>query len=243
MGASVALKLGLEKRLAIAVVRMVVQLLLIGYVLEWIFTVRSPWLVLLMALLMTAIAGHAAMGRTRRRFGGLFWDCFLSVLASAALVTSLVVGGVLRVSPWYDPQSLIPLLGMILGNALTGTSLAVERFLGDLTTQAAQVESLPALGATRWEATHALIQAAVSTGMIPIVNPMMVMGVVSLPGMMTRQILAGALPSDAVRYQIVIAFAIASGTAIAATGIVLLSFYRLLSAKHQLRLDRIYSVK
>jgi putative ABC transport system permease protein len=242
IGISVALKLGLGKRLGIAAIRMVVQLLLVGYVLEWIFTVQSPAVVLALALLMTAIAGQAAMGRTRRRFVGLFWNCFLSVLAAAALMTGLIVGGVLRVDPWYDPQYVIPLLGMILGNALTGISLAVDRFLEDLATQTAQVESLLALGATRWEATHPLIQSALRTGMIPTINSMMVMGIVSLPGMMTGQILAGAQPSDAVRYQIVIMFAIASGTAIATIGIVLLSFYRLSSSRHQLRLDRVSSV-
>jgi putative ABC transport system permease protein len=243
IGISIALNLGLGKRLGIAALRMVVQLLLVGYVLEWIFTVQSPLLVLALALGMTAIAGQAAMGRTRRRFVGLFWNCFLSVLASAALMTGLVVGGVLQVSPWYDPQYLIPLLGMILGNSLTGTSLAVDRFMEDLTTQTAQVESLLALGATRWEAVHPLVQMALRTGMIPTINSMLVMGIVSLPGMMTGQILAGALPTDAVRYQIVIMFAIASGTAIATMGIVLLTFRQLFSANHQLRLDQVTLVR
>jgi putative ABC transport system permease protein len=103
-------------------------------------------------------------------------------------------------------------LRMILGNALTGISLALDRLTEDLTVRRDQIESLLALGATRWEAAQQSIQEAVRTGMIPTINQMMVMGTVSLPGMMTGQIIAGANPTDAVRYQIVLIFAIAAGT-------------------------------
>ncbi|NEP59834.1 MAG: ABC transporter permease, partial [Symploca sp. SIO2G7] len=131
--------------------------------------------------------------------------------------------------------------GMVLGNAITGTSLALDRFLNDLTTNRGQVEALLALGATRWEAAHTTVTEALRTGMIPTINSMMVMGLVSLPGMMTGQILAGALPTNAVRYQIVIIFTIAAGTALASLGIILLAFRALFSQQHQLRLERLHS--
>ena len=239
MGLSFALKLGLAKSLGIATIRMVVQLLLVGYILDWVFALENPWLVLLVALLMSAIAGHASVNRTRRRFPAIYWHSLLSILASSALVTSLLVEGIIQIDPWYDPQYVIPLLGMVLGNTLTGTSLALDRFMEDLVGRRSQIESLLALGATRWEAAGDALKEAIRTGMIPTINSMMVVGLVSLPGMMTGQILGGVAPTDAVRYQIVIFFTIAAGTALACMSIVILAFRVLFSPDHQLRLDRL----
>jgi putative ABC transport system permease protein len=237
VGLSMALQLGLGKSLAIASLRMVVQLLLIGFVLEWLFTQDNALVILAIALVMTAIAGIAAVNRTQRRFAGIYWHSLLSVLASSALVTGFAMVGIIRVQPWYDPQYLIPLLGMVLGNTLNGISLGLDRFMEGLATHRDQVETQLALGATRWEATHSRVRDAIRVGMIPTINSMMVMGLVSLPGMMTGQILAGANPIDAVRYQIVIIFMIAAGAALGIFGVVLLAYRRLLSPDHQLRLD------
>lgn len=239
---SFILRLGLEQRLWVASVRMVVQLLLVGYILEWVFALRNPVWVLLVALAMTIMAGMSAVNRTRRRFGSIYWNSFVSILAASFLVTGLSVTGIIQVQPWYNPQYLIPLLGMVLGNALTGTSLALDRFMEDLISYRGQVEALLALGATRWEAAHPTIKEALRTGMIPTINSMMVMGLVSLPGMMTGQILAGASPTDAVRYQIVIIFAIAAGTALSTMGVVLLAFQSLFSSNHQLHTERLHKV-
>ncbi|MBH8556365.1 iron export ABC transporter permease subunit FetB [Nostocaceae cyanobacterium CENA357] len=234
IGLSFALKLGLGQSLLIASVRMVVQLLLVGYLLQWVFTLRNPVLIILVALAMTIMAGISSVNRTRRRFGSIYWNNFFSLLCGSFIVTGFTVRGIIQVHPWYDPQYLIPLLGMILGNALTGTSLALERFMEDLTNRREQIEALLTLGATRWEAAHQPIREALRIGMIPTINSMMVMGLVSLPGMMTGQILAGASPVDAIRYQIVIIFAQASGTAIATIGVVMLAFLALFNQKHQL---------
>jgi putative ABC transport system permease protein len=242
IGLSIALQLGLGKSLAIASVRMVVQLLLIGFVLEWLFTQDNALVIGAIALGMTAIAGRAAVNRTQRRFTGIYWQSLLSVLASSALVTGFAMVGIIGVEPWYDPQYLIPLLGMVLGNTLSGISLGLDHFMTSLATQRDPIETLLALGATRWEATHSQVREAIRVGMIPTINSMMVMGLVSLPGMMTGQILAGANPIDAVRYQIVIVFMIAVGAALGVFGVVLLAYRRLLSPDHQLRLDRLSKV-
>ncbi|MCU0525571.1 MAG: iron export ABC transporter permease subunit FetB [Elainella sp. Prado103] len=239
IGLSFVLQLGLAKQLGIAAFRMTAQLLLVGYVLKWVFTLQQPGLVLLVALLMSLIAGQAATDRVNRRFVNIYGSCFLSILISSIFATGLTVEGIIQVHPWYNPQYVIPMLGMVLGNALTGTSLALERFTDDLINRREQVESLLALGATRWEATQGLIQVAIRTGMTPTINQMMVMGIVSLPGMMTGQILAGALPTDAVRYQIVILFTIAAGTALSTMSIVLIAFRVLLNAQHQLQVEQL----
>ncbi|MEM7061914.1 MAG: iron export ABC transporter permease subunit FetB [Cyanobacteria bacterium P01_B01_bin.77] len=240
---SLSLRLGLARRLGIAALRMVIQLLLVGYILGWVFALDNPLWVLGLVLTMSAIAGNASVNRTRRRFPSIYWNSLVSILAASAFVTGLLVEGIIHIDPWYDPQYVIPLLGMVLGNALTGTSLALDRLMEDLVSQRNQIESLLALGATRWEAANDTIKEALRTGMIPTINSMMVLGLVSLPGMMTGQMLAGVEPTSAVRYQIVIYFTIAAGTALACIGIILLAFRRLFSPEHQLRLERLEKIE
>ncbi len=235
---SLWLRLGLERRLVIASVRTVAQLLLIGLVLQWIFRPGQPWpIVAALMLTMTTIAGLAAVGRTRRRYGGIWLDSLVSMWASSWLITSVALFGVLQVQgrpgPWYQPQYAIPLLGMILGNTLNGISLGLDRLGEELANRRDEVETLLALGATRWEAARGPIRRAIRTGMIPIINSMMVVGLVSLPGMMTGQLLAGADPQQAVKYQIVIMFLIAAGTSLGTMSVVLLGYRRLFTADHQ----------
>ena len=158
---------------------------------------------------------------------------------SSWLVTGVALFGILGVEPWYSPQYAIPLLGMMLGNTLNGISLGLDRFGSDLVGQRDQVETLLALGATRWEAAGPQVRQAVRTGMIPILNAMMVVGLVSLPGMMTGQILAGIDPIEAVKYQIIIMFMIASATALGTVSVVLLSYLRLFDHRHRLRRERL----
>jgi putative ABC transport system permease protein len=122
---------------------------------------------------------------------------------------------------------------MILGNTLNGVSLGLDRLGGELSGKRDQVEALLALGATRWEAARGPIRQAVRTGLIPTINAMMVVGIVSLPGMMTGQLLAGTSPVEAVKYQVVIMFLIASGTALGTVSVVLLSYRRLFNEDHQ----------
>lgn len=239
VGLSAALRLGLGRSLLLASFRMVVQLLLVGFVLEWLFHQDQAPLIVLVGTAMAMIAGVSAVQRTRQRFAGIYLNSLLSVMASSALVTGLAVSGLIRPQPWYNPQYLIPLLGMVLGNTLNGISLGLDRFMEGLRSGRDQVETDLALGATRWEACQMVVRDAIRVAMIPTINSMMVMGLVSLPGMMTGQILQGAAPAAAVRYQIVILFMIASATALGVSCVVGLAYGQLTSADHQLRLDRL----
>ena len=242
LGLSAWLRLGLERSLLVAAVRMVVQLLLVGLVLQFVFALNQPLPVLGIALVMATLAGVAAVNRTRRRFPGVLWDSLLTVVTAAFLVTGASLLGILRVRPWFEAQYAIPLLGMVLGNTLNGISLALDRFMEGVADGRDGIESRLALGASRWEAAHGLVRESLRTGMIPTINAMMVMGVVSLPGMMTGQILAGAAPTDAVRYQIVIMFMIASATALGALGVTLLAFRALFDPRDRLRSERLRRV-
>jgi putative ABC transport system permease protein len=230
---SVLLRLGLERRLFLAAACTVVQLLLIGLVLDWVFRVDRWYVVLAVMLAMTLIAGVAATQRTHVRYPGIWARSIASIWVSSWLIAALALTVIVRVRPWYAPQYAIPLLGMILGNTLNGVSLGLDRLGGELAARRYQVEALLALGATRWEAARPLIQQAVKTGLIPTINAMMVVGIVSLPGMMTGQILAGADPVEAVKYQIVIMFLIASAAALGTVSVVLLSYRRLFNDEHQ----------
>lgn len=242
---SFALGLGLEKRLLIAAVRTVVQLLLLGYVLKWIFG-ASHWLAIVgMMLAMSAIAGVSAVRRTERRYPGVWLTSMTAVMASSWIVLGVALTGVISPAVWSSnpAQYAIPLMGMILGNTLNGISLGLDRLTQELTAHRPEVEMRLCLGANRWEAARPFIANSIRTGMVPIINSMMVVGLVSLPGMMTGQILAGAEPMAAVRYQIVIMFLIAAGAALGTTIAVLLGYRRLFNRSHQFLSGTIRKVK
>ncbi|MCC5828087.1 MAG: iron export ABC transporter permease subunit FetB [Phycisphaeraceae bacterium] len=236
---SVLLRLGLERRLTIAALRTVLQLLLIGYILRYVFELDSIWLLAIVVMVMLAVAAHAAARRTEAYFDGMMTASLIALVASSLLTTWMVTRLIIGVEPWYQPQYMVPLLGMILGNSLTGISLCLDQLLTTLKDRRHEIEMELALGATRWEAARRPLREAVRRGMIPTINAMSVVGIVSLPGMMTGQILAGADPLLAVKYQIVVMFMIAAATALGCIFIGLLVYARLFNARHQLRAERI----
>lgn len=233
------LRLGLERDITIAGVRMTAQLLLVGLILNWVFALNNPLPVIGVGVVMTALAAHAGAGRSRRRYPRLLLDSFVSIMASSFLVTGLTLRGILNVQPWFLPQYAVPILGMVLGNSMTGVSLAVDRFTSNLDASRDEVEGLLAVGASRWEAAQTPRRDALRTAMIPTLNSMAIMGIASLPGMMTGQILGGASPATAVRYQIVIMFVIASGTALGCLLSVQFAYRSLFDNQHRLRLDQV----
>ncbi len=240
---SLALRLGVEKRLAVATLRTVIQLGLLGLILERVFAIRNPWLVVGLLVLMTVFAAREAVSRASRRYRGILADAWLTMAATCFLVGGIVTQFVVGVEPWYDPQYVIPLLGMILGNSLTGISLCLDRFMDHLETRSAEVELRIAYGASRREALAAPLKDAVRTGMIPIINSMAAAGIVSLPGMMTGQILAGSPPMQAVAYQIVVMFMIAAAVALGAMLVVVLAGRHFMGVDATLRLDRMNATK
>ncbi len=231
---SVLFRLRLEKQLAVASARTIVQLLLVGYVLKYVFALHSLLLILGLALLMTGIAGRAATGRAAYTYKGIFAHSFLSLAASGLLTTYVVTAAIIQVHPWYRPQYLVPLLGMILGSSLTSVSLTLDGLLGDVALRRPEIEMELSHGASAWEAAHGPLQSAVRRGMVPTINSMLVVGIVSLPGMMTGQILAGSDPLQAVKYQIVVLFMLAAATALGCILFALLAYRQLFNSRQQL---------
>ncbi|BCO09680.1 iron export ABC transporter permease subunit FetB [Desulfolithobacter dissulfuricans] len=242
---SYRLGLGLERRLAISALRTTVQLLLIGQVLRLVFANGSIWFVLGIATIMLAVAGREVMARQKYRFPGLGgWllgtgSMFISSFTVALLALTVIIGN----DPWYSPQYAIPLLGMLLGNTMNGVALSMDRFTETLWQQRQVVEQRLLLGQSSREAVDEIRRSAVRSGMIPIINSMAAAGIVSLPGMMTGQILGGSSPMDAVKYQILIMFLLCGGTGFGTMFAVAWTCRRLFDDRHRLRIDTLYTQK
>jgi len=240
-GLSLALSLGLGRQLTIAVARMVIQLALLGLVLQFLFEAVSPWLTLLAALVMIGFAGHEAVARLGRKFRGAWGHGIgtASVLVAAMLIMIYALTVQIRPDPWYHPRYAIPLLGMVLGNTLTGISLGLNTLTATAARERAAIEAQLALGATIWCAMRPTLREAMRSGLIPIINAMVATGLISIPGMMTGQMLAGASPESAIRYQLLVMFMLAGGTGIGVFAAVYAGAWRLTDARHRLRLDRL----
>jgi putative ABC transport system permease protein len=239
--ASLTLRLGLERQLGIAALRMVVQLMIIGLILKALFTLVSPLWTGMAALFMALMAGREVMARQKRNFSG-FWSYGLgtsSLMLAGTIVTVLALTTQIRPDPWFDPRYAIPLLGMILGNTMNGISIGLDRLLTTAVRERRSVESRLALGHDRLSALRPLVADACRGGLMHIVNSMSAAGVVSLPGMMTGQILAGIDPTEAVKYQILILFLIAGATGIGVLTAVIAAALRITDGRHRLRLDRL----
>jgi putative ABC transport system permease protein len=236
-GLSMAMSLGMTRTIGIAAGRMVVQLLAVGLVLEWVFGLEHPAAVVGLGLLMALLAGREAVARQRYRYAGIYPVGWGIMTGSSFLVTGVALFGIVSVDPWYEPQYAIPMLGMILGNTLNGIALGMDRVLTGLRREQGAIELLLVLGATRREAIRDLARDAVRVGTTPIINGMSVAGIVSLPGMMTGQILSGTAPVEAVKYQIMIFFLIAAGTALGTVGAVVGSLRLLVDARGRVRSD------
>ena len=236
---SIALKLGLETKLGIASVRTVVQLAMIGLILDWIFRLERWYLVVPALLVMLLVAAREAVARSDRRFPGAYVAAFGSLVLASSVTAFSVTEVVIGVDPWFAPRYVIPLVGMLLGNALNGISLGLDRLLSDVTKERRAIEARQALGASNWEAILPWTRDAVRNGMIPIINSMMIVGLVSLPGMMTGQILAGADPMNAVAYQILIMFMIATCTALGVIVLALLGYRAISHPEHRVRWEQI----
>ena len=235
------MKLGLAPQLLIAALRTTVQLLLIGMILTTLFAhVQLGWMTL-MAVIMLMAAGREVMGRQKRRFSG--WWGFgmgtLSMFLSSFAITILALKVIISVQPWYQPQYAIPLLGMLLGNTMNGISIGLDRLTSTSWDQRAIIEGRLMLGEKWSQAIEHIRRQSVRSGMIPIINSMAAAGLVSLPGMMTGQILGGNPPMVAVKYQILIMFLIAGGTGLGTMAAVWLGSRRLFDERQRLRLDRL----
>lgn len=180
-----------------ALIRMLIQLLLVGYVLTTVFAAEKSWIVMLVMLVMVSTASWIALGTVKDQRRALYPVVFISILLGSGLTLLLITQSVIGLSPWYEPRYMIPLAGMIFANAMNSVSLAAERLSAELSRN---IDFITA----RYEAFQAAF--------IPTINSMLAVGLVSLPGMMTGQILSGVSPITAAHYQIVVMCMIFGGS-------------------------------
>jgi putative ABC transport system permease protein len=235
------LHLGVEKRVLIAALRSAIQLSLIGLVLNFLFAQTSFALIGLWALIMLAIAGWEVMARQKHRYKGVWsfgigtLSMFLSSFSVIFLALTLIIG----VEPWYQPQYLIPLLGMLLGNTMSGIAITLDNLSRQAWEGRGRIEARLLMGQS-WECAISDIRRdSLRAGLIPIINSMAAAGLVSLPGMMTGQILAGSPPMEAAKYQMMILFLISAGTGLGSAAAVWIGSRRLFDNRQRLRLDRL----
>ena len=169
--------------------RMLLQLLLIGYVLTYIFEAENVWITLGVLSVMALSSSWIALGVVKKGRGALYGRALISVMAGGGATLAIVTQGVLRLEPWHNPRVLIPLAGMIFSNSMNCISLGAERVLAEM---------------GRSEPYEKARGVAFRAALIPMTNAFFAVGLVSLPGMMTGQILSGVDPLIAARYQIMV---------------------------------------
>ncbi len=238
-GLSQRLQLGVAQQLLIAGVRTVVQLCLVGLVLKALFEDLHPAFLLPVSLLMLLAAGREVMARQKNRVQGGFVIGSSAMFVSSFSITLFSLLVVVQPAPWYQPQYAIPLLGMMLGNTMTGITVGMERLTSTLLRETAVIEQRLMLGQSAHQALQPLLRDAARAGMIPIINAMAAAGIVSLPGMMTGQILAGSPPMAAVSYQILIMFMVTAGTGFGTLLALKLTARTLFDERERLRLERL----
>ena len=240
-GLGIWLQLGVTRQLIIAAMRTTLQLLLVGYILKILFDSVHLGYMTVVVTVMLLFAGREVMARQTHPYKG--WWGFgmgtMSMFISTFTVTFIALTVIINNEPWYTPQYAIPLLGMMLGNTMTGIALGLERLTQAAREQRKQIEAQLMLGFSGREAITAIRRQSMRYGMIPIINSMAAAGLVSLPGMMTGQILAGSPPLEAVKYQILIMFLISAGTGFGTVVAVVMGSRRLFDDRERLRLDRL----
>lgn len=201
--------LRLEGSLAFAAFRTVIQLLGVGYILAVVFALKNPWAVLAILGVMLTIATIVARNRIGKKIPKLLPVVGGAMLISTALTLGYTTLIIIQPPTWYEPQYIIPLAGIVLGNSMNGAALAGERLVSIMSSSKLEIETHLSLGATPEQAIAQYRRDSIRAGLIPTLNQMMVVGVVTLPGIITGQILSGISPIDAAAYQMLIMFMLA----------------------------------
>ena len=225
------LRLGQTRRIAVSTVRAFVQLLAMGLLLVYLFRYQTWWLVGLVLVGMCIAAAQIATGRTKNVMGGLWADTFASITVSSLVISFIVVEGVIHADPWYNAMQLVPITGMMLGNTLSASAVATDRLLSSMDSRASEIYTLVALGATPREAAFPSIKAAVGAGMTPTLAQLSAAGIVQIPGMMSGQILAGADPIIAAKYQIVVLLMVSAATTLSIVVMCFLAYKKRFAAE------------
>ena len=223
-------KLGLEKETIISVGRAIIQLVLVGYILEYIFGQKNPVFTTGLLMIMTFNAAYNAAKRGQNIKRGLLIS-FVAIAAGTIITLSILLfSGAIH----YEPFQIIPIGGMIISNAMVALGLCYRRLSTDFMDKREEVETKLALGADILPASIEILKDSIRTGMLPTIDSAKTLGIVTLPGMMTGLILAGVSPIMAIRYQLMVTFMMLSTTAIASFTACFLAYRTFFNQRKQL---------
>ncbi len=213
MGIVIALsaweKLGLELKFAIATGRTLLQVVVLGYILDIVFTLHSMWAVLAMLAVMLSIAAIIARNRIEQKNPFMLPLVWVSMLFSSTVAIMYINLLIIQPKVWFEPQYLIPIAGMILASAMNAAAIAGERLVKTINSSQQEIETHLSLGASPQQAIRQYRQEAIRAGLIPSINQMTIIAMIAIPTFFSGQLLSGVNPREAASYQILIVFAIA----------------------------------
>ena len=221
----------LERDILVATVRSIIQLTLVGYAIKLIFDVDSIWLVVALLAVMVLFGALTARSRAKS-VPDAFWPLLITLSIAAATTLGLVVAlGIFEATPRY----LVPVGGMVIGNSMTASAVALNRLGDEMNDSRARIEATLALGATSREAALPIVRRALRSGMITLIDSTKTTGLIFFPGTMVGMLLAGANPTDAVRLQLILLYALLGSVAIAALLATSLAYRNFFTPAQQLR--------
>jgi len=232
--------LGIERSLFTAAVRCVIQLAVVGVILQQVFATNNPWgvagIVLLLNLLGTV---EIVANKSKRRYSHMFPSVLIGMLGSTIPISIIGTRFAMSVQPFWDPIQYIPVVGMLCGSTISGIVVCVSYVLKELQENRDKVETYLAFGASRMEASKPIAREALRLALTPVINQMSVLGIIAIPGMMTGAILGGKSVQQAARLQMIIMFMISSSTVLASIFTTIAVIAVTVDSEHRIRNDRI----
>jgi putative ABC transport system permease protein len=230
---SIGFKLGLGRDLIITSIRATIQLLIIGYILKKVFGFDHPFVIVIMLFLMIFVAAQNAAKRGKG-LPYIFWKIFLTITIVETITQAFLLG--LHIVPATAPY-IISISGMVIGNSMVIANLFLNRLKGELEIRKEEVVLMLSLGGSIKQSIYSILKQSIRSSLIPTIEGQKTIGLVQLPGMMTGQIIAGADPVQAVRFQLLIVFMILSAASLTAIFMGFLTYPSLFNRHQQLYIE------
>ncbi|WWC59062.1 uncharacterized protein I303_101609 [Kwoniella dejecticola CBS 10117] len=241
---SLVLGLGIGGSLMVAAARCVLQLSIMGLILDKVFASNNIWGVIGIAVLLNLLgAFEATYNKAKRRFSNMFPLILASMLSGTIPISVLGTRFAMSQSPFWQPDQYIPILGMILGNAISSIGIALNSVHKEFSENRDKIETYLAFGASRFEACKPVGKEALKLALLPVTNQLSVIGLISIPGMMTGAIVGGKSVEQAARLQMIIMFMISASSALCVLLALFFSLTTLVDSRCRIRLDRLDSRK
>ncbi len=227
-------RLNLTKEIIIGTIRSFIQLFIMGFVLKYTF-IHSNWIfTIVLFLFMLVFAAYEAYKRLKFKRKEIFWHIFFALSVGSLIPLFLIFYPILKIRPWYNIRYIIPISGMIVANSMTAISLGLNNYIADIQNNRLKILAKLSLGASPSYSVTDIFRKSYYNGILPSINSLMVLGIAKLPGMMTGQILAGAMPVESVKYQLMIMYMITFSNSISILILLKLSNKLIFNEREQL---------